>query len=277
MNKSTRHLFIYSFLIADLLLLNCSAWAQGLKVGDIDDISEENLLQVKVYRLIIDPKSEKPVVILADNIEKQALMIWIDYFEARAIYMERQGIDFKRPLTHDLLERLINKTHSKINKVIITHIKENTYYAVIELDIDGDSVRIDARPSDSIVMALKFKTPIFVTKQLFKEMAVALEEQPDLSEKYGLSIQNLTPDLSEYFSFGSTTGVLVTGVRNGSGAEKDGVKNGDIFVSIGDRGVEDVISFRKNLVQGQPPIKAKIFRNRQFIIIRLSHVSKESG
>lgn len=267
-------LFLYGFLIADLLLFNSSTLAQGSKVGDI---SSKNLLQVQVYRLIIDPKSEKPVVILADGNGEQALMIWIDYFEARAIYMERQGVDFKRPLTHDLLERLIQKTHSKINKVIITHVEENTYYAVIELDIDGSSVRIDARPSDSIVMALKFKAPIFVSKKLFKEMAVALEKQLDISEKYGLSIQNLTPDLSEYFSFESTTGVLVTDVRNGSGAEKDGVKNGDIFVSIEDQGVEDVISFRKNLAQGQASIKAKIFRNRQFLIIQLYHLSKESG
>ncbi len=274
MNKSIRFLFLYGFLIADLLMFNSRTHAQWSKVGDI---SSENLLQVKVHRLIIDPKSEKPVVILADGNEKQALMIWIDYFEARAIYMERKGADFKRPLTHDLLERLIQKTHSKINKIIITHVKENTYYAVIELDIDGSSVRIDARPSDSIVMALKFKTPIFVSKKLFKEMAVALEEQPDISEKYGLSIQNLTPELSEYFSFGFTTGVLVTDVRNGSGAEKDGVKNGDIFVSIENHDVEDVISFRKNIVQGQAPIKAKIFRNRQFLIIQLYHLSEAFG
>ena len=274
MNKSIRFLFLYGFLIADLLMFNSRTHAQWSKVGDI---SSENLLQVKVHRLIIDPKSEKPVVILTDGNEKQALMIWIDYFEARAIYMERQGVDFKRPLTHDLLERLIQKTHSKINKIIITHVKENTYYAVIELDIDGSSVRIDARPSDSIVMALKFKTPIFVSKKLFKEMAVALEEQPDISEKYGLSIQNLTPELSEYFSFGFTTGVLVTDVRNGSGAEKDGVKNGDIFVSIENHDVEDVISFRKNIVQGQAPIKAKIFRNRQFLIIQLYHLSEAFG
>ena len=274
MNKSIVFSLLYGFLIAGLLLFNSSALAQGSKA---DDISSESLLQVQVHRLIIDPKSEKPVVALADGNGEKALMIWIDYFEARAIYMERQGVDLKRPLTHDLLERLIQETHSKINKVIITHIEENTYHAVIELDIDGSSVRIDARPSDSIVMALKFKAPIFVSKKLFEEMAVALEGQIDISEKYGLSIQNLTPDLSEYFSFESTTGVLVTGVRNGSGAEKDGIENGDIFVSLEDQGVEDVVSFRKNLVKGNEPIKANIFRNRQFLIIRLNHLPKTSG
>lgn len=274
MIKSIGFLLLHGFLIAGLFLFNDGVQAKDPTAGDI---SSESMLQVQVHRLIVDPKSEKPVVILSDGNGEQALMIWIDYFEARAIYMERQGVDFKRPLTHDLLERLIQKTHSKIDKVIITHIEENTYYAVIELDIDGSSVRIDARPSDSIVMALKFKAPIFVSKKLFKEMAVALEEQLDMSEKYGLSIQNLTPDLSEYFSFASTTGVLVTDVRNGSGAEKDAVKNGDIFVSIEDQGVEDIISFRKNLVQGQVPLKAKIFRNRQFLIIQLYHLPKESG
>ncbi len=274
MIKSIGFLLVYGFLIAGLLFFNDDVQAKEPTVGDI---SSENLLQVQVYRLIIDPKSEKPVVILSDENEKQALMIWIDYFEARAIYMERQGVDFKRPLTHDLLGRLIQKTHSKLNKVIITHIKENTYYAVIEMDIDGSPIRIDARPSDSIVMALKFKTPIFVAKKLFKEMAVALEEPIDILEKYGLSTQNLTPELSEYFSFESTTGVLVTDVRNGSGAEKDGINNGDIFVSIEDQRVEDVISFRKNLAQRQISIKAKIFRNRQFLIIQLNHLLKESG
>jgi S1-C subfamily serine protease len=134
----------------------------------------------------------------------------------------------------------------------------------------GDSlVEIDARPSDSIVMALKFKAPIFVSKSLFAEMAVPLGEKRGVEELYGLTVQELTPSLAQSFSFESTRGVLVSDVRQGSPAEKDGIQRGDIFVKVGGETVRDVITLQGALARSKAPVQAVIFRKGNSLSIRL--------
>ena len=97
---------------------------------DLSPSSEQSrLLPVKVFRLILDPMSQHPVVILADTLEERALPIWIDSFEANAIQSELEGIKHRRPLTHDLLERIIQQTNAKIHQIVITQLKDNIYYA----------------------------------------------------------------------------------------------------------------------------------------------------
>ena len=186
-------------------------------------LGQNGLVRVKVHRLTVDPTSENPVVVLVDSTEERALLIWIDFFEARAISMEMQGIKSPRPLTHDLLENVIRKAQNTVHRIVITHIRENTYYAKIVMELDNAITEIDARPSDSIVMALKFDVPIFVSETLFTEKAVSLGVQNDIEKKYGLTLQELSPALAEYFSFGTTNGVFVSQVRKGSHAQRDRV------------------------------------------------------
>jgi len=131
-----------------------------------------------------------------------------------------QGITHRGPLTHDLLERIIHASGGKIRRVIITRHKEGIYYATMEMDRNGFLVEIDARPSDSIVMPLKFDSPLYVTKPLFEAMAIPIRATNDLDDPYGLTLQELTEPLAEYFSFGSTRGVLVSEVRKGSLAKR---------------------------------------------------------
>jgi hypothetical protein len=237
---------------------------------DLSPGSEKSkLLPVTVYRLILDPVSQHPVVILADSLEERALPIWIDSFEANAIQSEMEGIKHRRPLTHDLLERIIQKTHATIHQIVITQLKENIYYAKIRMEVAGTFTEIDARPSDSIVVALKFKAPLFVSRDLFKDKAMPLAEEKEIEEHYGLTLQNLTPSLSQAFFFDSTKGTLVSDVRQGSRAEKDGLERGDIFVAVDEGSVDDVTSVRFALEKGKTSVTARIYRKGRFLALSL--------
>jgi bifunctional DNase/RNase len=231
---------------------------------------QRDLLQVKVHRLIVDPKNKQPVVSLADSGEQRALLIWIDFFEARAIHSEMQGIQHRRPLTHDLLERVIQKVNGKIHHIVITHTEDNIFFATLVIKRKDALVKIDARPSDSIVMALKFDAPIFVSKTLFNEMAIPVERETGLEEaEYGLILQDLTPSLAKYLSFDSDRGVLVSGVKKGSRAEKDGIAEGDIFIEVAGQVIENVSAMKAALEKSKPSVKARIFRNSRYLSITL--------
>jgi hypothetical protein len=247
-------------------LTSCSSRAQEDTPPAFDPAE---LVEVKFHNLTIDPNTRQPVVMLADLGEKRAFLIWIGMFEARAIHSEMKGVEPIRPLTHDLLKQIIQKSEGNIERIIITRVEENVFYATILIKQNGSLKEIDARPSDSIVMALKFKAPIFVSKQLFDEMAMSIAEQKEIEEEYGISVQNLSPELATYLSFESGKGVLVSEVMAGSPADKDGIKTGDIFVEIDSQTVEDIISMRSALAKIESPVEAKIFRKEQNLSITL--------
>jgi len=204
---------------------------------------KKELIRVTVYQLVVDPSSRQPVVTLTDPGEKRALFIWVGLPEARAIYSELEGIENARPLTHDLLEKIIKKSNGAIHHIVITHSRDNIYYATIVLQKEGKLVEIDARPSDSLVMALKFNAPVYVSRNLFEKMSLPLKIRTEMEEAYGLSLQELTPDLAQYLAFESGKGVMVSDVRKGSQAAMDGLMAGDIIVEVEGRIVEDLPFF----------------------------------
>ncbi len=228
---------------------------------------KKELIRVTVYQLVVDPSSRQPVVTLADSGEKRALFIWIGILEARAIYSELEGVENPRPLTHDLLEKIIQKADGAIHHIVITHSKDNIYYATVFLQKGENLVEIDARPSDSLVMALKFNAPIYVSRALFEKMSLPLKLQTEMEESYGLSLQELTPDLAKYLSFEPGKGVMVSGVRKGSQAAMDGLMAGDIIVEVGGRVVEDSPFFLQIFEKSKNLLKAKIYRNNRFLIL----------
>jgi len=259
------------FWMTALLWLAALIWPAGEALGEkaAAVAKDKELLPVKVHQLILDPASLQPVVFLADFQGERALPIWIGPCEANAISNELQGIKHPRPLTHDLLEKIIQKANGKIRRIVITHSKENTYYATIVMEKKGSLTEIDARPSDSIVLALKAKAPIFVSKTLFDRMAIPLAERKGVEERYGLTLQELTPLLAQSFSYSSTRGALISDVRQGSLAEKDGLQRGDIFVEVGGELVEDVRSIQEVLAKHQAPVPARIFRQGRLLSITL--------
>lgn len=112
-----------------------------------------------------------PVVILSPSDRDKVLPIWIGHAEAWAIAMELSGVGSKRPLTHDLMKRMIESLDASVDRVEITELKEQTFYAVVHLDRNGDDFEVDARPSDSIALALKTGAKILVNAELFEVSA----------------------------------------------------------------------------------------------------------
>jgi bifunctional DNase/RNase len=125
------------------------------------------VIEVQVSGLAIDEKTKSPVVILQEVDGKRILPIWIGQNEANAIALEMAGQKFQRPLTHDLLITVIKSLRGGVVKVLISELKDNTFYATILLQYDSQMLAVDARPSDSIALALRARCPIFVSEKLF--------------------------------------------------------------------------------------------------------------
>lgn len=124
-------------------------------------------LEVKVSGLALD-QANSPVVLLQEVGGNKTLPIWIGPAEANAIALVLHGMKTERPLTHDLMKTIVNALQVKVTKILISDLKENTFYAKIFLERDGSIFSIDARPSDSIALALRIKAPIFVAKEVMQ-------------------------------------------------------------------------------------------------------------
>jgi hypothetical protein len=119
--------------------------------------------------------SQHRVVVLKEMDTERYLPIWIGPFEADAITLQLQGVQVARPLTHDLLKSVINQMGAKISHVLITELKNDTFYAHIIMDIEGKSIKIDARPSDAIALAVRVNAPLFVAEEVMGEASIIPE------------------------------------------------------------------------------------------------------
>ncbi|HUK21015.1 MAG TPA: bifunctional nuclease family protein [Gemmatimonadales bacterium] len=134
------------------------------------------MIEVRVAQVGLDRTTNTPVVILQEREGERVLPIWIGPAEASAIAMELAGVKFARPLTHDLLKQVIVGLGADLRKVIITQVKENTYYAELHVYRGDAVIQIDARPSDSIAIALRLKAPIFTSENLLALTSVDTSE-----------------------------------------------------------------------------------------------------
>lgn len=153
------------------------------------------MVEVKVWKLAMDGRTDTPVVILREIGGQRILPIWIGLAEARAIAMELAGKRFQRPLTHDLIKTIIIGLDATVRKVVICELKDNTFYARIYLEKGDEVVGIDARPSDSIAIALRTKSPIYVAQQLFENQPASSElAEEDQSESLRKYLDDLSPE-----------------------------------------------------------------------------------
>src|SRR5262245_7255221 len=145
------------------LALLC-VWASPLR--SVGQSPNEDLLEMKVKGVTMDPQGNTPVVILAESQGHRAFPIWIGLPEARAIVFAMEGVATPRPLTHALLRNILTDLNVEIVRVVITDVQSNTFYATILLRQEKRTLTIDARPSDAIVLALQANVPVFVTRKL---------------------------------------------------------------------------------------------------------------
>jgi len=140
---------------------------------------------MKVFGLAIDPITSTPIVILKDLQEKKVVPIWIGLFEASAIATQLEKIDLSRPMTHDLMNDMLNALEVKVTRIVITDLRNNTFFAIIDMVKSGTDIMIDSRPSDAIALALRAGAPILVDETV-------IEKSTDIN--FG----NRTGDLNNY-------------------------------------------------------------------------------
>jgi len=149
--------------------------------------------RVKVIGITYDSANNSPIVILKDLEGKRILPIWIGPFEANSILMELEGIKTPRPMTHDLAKKIILGLGAKVESIIISDIKDNTFYAQINLITDGFKTSVDSRPSDAIAIALRMDSPIFVADHVIA-LGQPIKDNEESKETIKKFIENLKPD-----------------------------------------------------------------------------------
>jgi hypothetical protein len=152
-------------------------------------------LRVEIKGLMLDPSSNVPIVILRDVASQTFLPIWIGHFEASAIALRIEGVEPPRPMTHDLLRLVFERLGATVEKIVISDLKESTFFAVIHVQFQDAPLSIDARPSDAIALALRTEAPIFVLRSVLdKAHAVDLSEDATDEEKVKKWLEEMNPE-----------------------------------------------------------------------------------
>jgi bifunctional DNase/RNase len=186
-------------------------------------------VRVDVTDVAYDHSTGTHYLVLEEKSGRRVLPIAIGDEEARAIMFELRGIKPPRPLTYQLLLNLIDQTGSRVERVVIGDVQDEIYYAKVYLDRGRYS--LDSRPSDAIAVAIGANAPIFVADKLLQTATAEAKAPPiDTVEGLGMTIQQLTPDLAQYFRVRADSGVLVADIAGN--AKRAGVQRGDIVTQI---------------------------------------------
>ena len=152
-------------------------------------------IEVRIRGLMMDPATNMPIVVLKDVGSDTVMPIWVGIFEANAIALQIENISTPRPMTHDLLRNVISDLHASVQKIVVCDLQENTFYALIYLSLNGDTVAIDARPSDAIALALRTRAPIYVEETVI-DNAKTVDFAPEKADADRLHkwLESLDPD-----------------------------------------------------------------------------------
>jgi len=156
------------------------------------------MVKMEIKGLLMDPVSNMPVVILKDQDEGLFLPIWVGIFEANAIAIEMEKIAAPRPMTHDLLRNVISELGIQVDRIVVTELKDNTFFARIHLSRGAESWSVDSRPSDAIALALRARAEIFVEEDVLEKSKTLRAEgtDPDRLKKW---LEEVNPeDLGKY-------------------------------------------------------------------------------
>jgi bifunctional DNase/RNase len=253
-----------------LCLLACVALSLGgCRTPDAE------LLAVDVKGVIIDPETQSPILFLVDPDSDRGLPVWIGLNEARAITLGLEKVTPPRPLTHDLMKRMLDLLNATVDRVVISDLKDNTYYATLSLRAGRNTWEVDSRPSDAVAIALKYDAPLFLSRELV-QMGVLVDlgspsSEASLEGLYGFVFQELSPEVARYFGFKKEEGVIVTEVRADSPAEKAGMQKGDILVGL-DReavaGREDVRRILKEKGEASS-VRVEVYRKGKVRLLKM--------
>ncbi len=155
-------------------------------------------IEFKIKGLMMDPLTNSPIVVLQDTTSETLLPIWVGIFEANAIALQIEKVDTPRPMTHDLIKAMLNHLDARVTKIVVTELRDNTFYALIFLDVAGKLITVDSRPSDAIALAIRTDSPIFVTDDVITKSAstaaTTLSADRSTPEEIRQWLENLNPD-----------------------------------------------------------------------------------
>ena len=129
-------------------------------------------VEMKIRGLMMDPVTNMPIVVLKDVHGNSVLPIWVGVYEANAIALEIEKVQTPRPMTHDLLRNVFLGLEVRVDKIVVSDLKDDTFYAVIWVEREGQLIMLDSRPSDALALALRMDCPIFVDEQVLKSSKV---------------------------------------------------------------------------------------------------------
>jgi len=153
------------------------------------------LVRMMVRGLALDPITNMPIIILKDVDDRKALPIWVGIFEANAIALELEKIVTPRPMTHDLIKNILDQLGATVQQIIINDLRDNTFYAVIEISINGNRIAIDSRPSDAIAIALRVSAPIFVVDEVInKAKSIDVSDEKEENDRWREWLEKLKPE-----------------------------------------------------------------------------------
>ena len=154
--------------------------------------------QMQIYGVSFDMVGKQPIVLLKTVDGNRFLPIWIGHPEAAAILMKLQGAQTPRPMTHDLLNDLLEQLEAKCERVSVTELRDNTFYASITISVNGSEIEIDSRPSDAIALAVRCQAPIFAAEDVIDESSIEfeheVEDQEEVVEKFKDFLDEVSPE-----------------------------------------------------------------------------------
>jgi bifunctional DNase/RNase len=166
-----------------------------MKTGDSTSAEVETEVEMQIRGLMIDPLTNMPVVVLKDMSGDAVLPIWVGIFEANAISEELEKTARPRPTTHDLLRSLTRGLNAVVRKVVVSEMRDDTYFAVIWMEQEGERVAIDARPSDAIALAMRWDCPIYASRAVLESAKQVAETPPNLNaDEMRRLLENLNDD-----------------------------------------------------------------------------------
>jgi len=154
--------------------------------------------EMVLYGISFDVIGKQPIILLKTADANKFLPIWIGHQEAAAILMKLQGTELPRPMTHDLMTSILGELKVEVIKVTVTELKENTFYALLTLKLDGGEVDMDSRPSDALALAVRTNAPIYASDKLIEDNAIEfdheVEDADQVVEKFRDFLDNVTPE-----------------------------------------------------------------------------------
>jgi bifunctional DNase/RNase len=163
-----------------------------------------SMQEMVIYGVSFDMVGKQPIVLLKTQEGNKFLPIWIGHPEAAAILMKLQGASTPRPMTHDLFTDLLGQLDAKVVRIAVTELRENTFYAMITISVDGGEIEVDSRPSDAIALAVRADAPIFAADSVIEESAIEFEHEDVNEEEVVEEFKKFLDDVKpEDFSTGS--------------------------------------------------------------------------